>query len=169
MSGPRPRPEVLRVQPYVGGEDKTPGVNRVVKLSSNEGAFGPPPAARDALALVAAQMHRYPDGGCTELRRAIGARFGLDPARIVCGAGSDELISLLCQSYAGPGTEGDVELDWVCGGCLAVRRETFLALGGFDEDFYVYNEDMALGRASRERGLHHRLRSDVRIHGSNGG
>ena len=105
MSGPRPRPEVLRVQPYVGGEGELPGVNRVVKLSSNEGAFGPPPAAKAALARAAEEMHRYPDGACTELRRAIGARFGLDPARVVCGAGSDELIGLLCQSYAGPGTE----------------------------------------------------------------
>lgn len=105
MSGPRPRPEVLRVQPYVGGEAEVPGVNRVVTLSANEGAFGPPPAAQEVLARAAAEMHRYPDGACTELRRAIGTRFGLDPARIVCGAGSDELISLLCQSYAGPGTE----------------------------------------------------------------
>lgn len=105
MSGPRPRPEVLRVQPYAAGDDDVPGVNRAVKLSANEGAFGPPPAAQEALARAAAEMHRYPDGACTELRRAIGARFGLDPARIVCGAGSDELISLLCQSYAGPGTE----------------------------------------------------------------
>ncbi len=50
-------------------------------------------------------MHRYPDGGCHELRQAIGARFGLDPERIVCGNGSDELLALLIHAYAGPGTE----------------------------------------------------------------
>jgi len=105
MSGPRPRAEVLRIAAYVGGESKLPGVNRVVKLSSNEGAFGPPPAARAAIARVAGEAHRYPDGGSVELRRAIGARFGLDPERIVCGTGSDELIQHLCLIYGGAGTE----------------------------------------------------------------
>ena len=103
--GPRPRPEVYAVASYVGGESVLPGVNRVVKLSSNEGAFGPPPAALAALAAQAGVMHRYPEGGMAALRRAIGARFGLDPARIVCGNGSDELLQLLIQAYGGPGTE----------------------------------------------------------------
>ena len=105
MTAPRPRPEVLGVTPYVGGESAVAGANRVVKLSSNEGAFGPPPAAMVAYARAAGELHRYPDGSCADLRRAIGARFGLDPTRIVCGAGSDELLTLLCQAYAGPGDE----------------------------------------------------------------
>ncbi|HET9147589.1 MAG TPA: histidinol-phosphate transaminase [Acetobacteraceae bacterium] len=104
-AAPRPRPEIFAVPPYVGGASKLPGVNRVVKLSSNEGAFGPPPGARAALAAAAADIHRYPDGGSAALREAIGAYFGLDPARIVCGNGSDELITLLIQAYGGPGTE----------------------------------------------------------------
>ena len=87
------------------GVSAVPGVKRVVKLSSNEGAFGPPPSVSPALAALAAQLHRYPDGGATALRHAIGARFGLDPGRIVCGAGSDDLIYLLCHIYGGPGTE----------------------------------------------------------------
>lgn len=102
---PRPRPEILGISPYVGGESKVPGVNRVVKLSSNEGAFGVPPSATAAYLAQAGELHRYPDGAAAELRRAIGARFGLDPARIVCGAGSDNLIYLLCLAYGGPGTE----------------------------------------------------------------
>ncbi len=105
MTAPRPRPNVLTIQPYVGGEGTLPGVNRVVKLSSNEGAFGPPPAAQDAFRRMAGELHRYPDGAATRLREAIGRRFGLDPARIVCGAGSDDLIYQLCLSYGGPGTE----------------------------------------------------------------
>jgi histidinol-phosphate aminotransferase len=100
-----PRPSILSVEPYVGGESKIPGVNRIVKLSSNEGAFGPPPAAVAAIAAMAAEAHRYPDGGAKALREAIGARFGLDPARIVVGNGSDELISLLILAYGGEGTE----------------------------------------------------------------
>jgi histidinol-phosphate aminotransferase len=100
-----PRPSILSVEPYVGGESKIPGVNRIVKLSSNEGAFGPPPAAIAAITAMAADAHRYPDGGARALREAIGARFGLDPARIVVGNGSDELISLLILAYGGEGTE----------------------------------------------------------------
>lgn len=100
-----PRPSILAVEPYVGGESKIPGVNRIVKLSSNEGAFGPPPGAVEAIRAMATEAHRYPDGGAKALREAIGAAHGLDPARIVCGNGSDELIALLIMAYGGEGTE----------------------------------------------------------------
>ncbi len=105
MSRPLPRPEVLRVSPYVGGESRVEGANRVIKLSSNEGAFGAPPAARAAIAAAAGEAHRYPDGDAGELRRAIGRRFGLDPAKIICGNGSDDIIGQLCVAYGGPGRE----------------------------------------------------------------
>ncbi len=105
MTAPRPNAGILKIAPYVGGEAQLEGVNRIIKLSANEGAFGPPPAAVVAASRAAAEMHRYPDGECHALRQAIGARFGLDPARIVCGAGSDELLALLIHAYAGPGTE----------------------------------------------------------------
>jgi histidinol-phosphate aminotransferase len=104
-SGPRPLPAIMKIAPYVAGEAELAGANRVIKLSSNEGAFGPPPAAIVAANRAAAAMHLYPDGGCHALRQAIGARFKLDPERIMCGAGSDELLALLIHSYAGPGTE----------------------------------------------------------------
>ncbi len=103
---PTPRDSVLQIAAYVGGEHKLPGVNRVVKLSSNEGAFGPPPSAIAAFTKVAAEIHRYPDGGSGELRRALGTRFGLDSERIVCGTGSDELIGHLCHIYGGPRADG---------------------------------------------------------------
>lgn len=102
---PLPRPSILSIEPYVGGESKVPGVNRIVKLSSNEGAFGPPPSAIEAMVAAAREMHRYPDGGAAALREAIGKRFGLDPARIVCGNGSDEIIQHLILAYGGEGTE----------------------------------------------------------------
>jgi histidinol-phosphate aminotransferase len=54
---------------------------------------------------MADRLHRYPDGGSVELRAAIGAQHGLDPDRIVCGAGSDEVLALLARAYAGPGDE----------------------------------------------------------------
>ncbi|HWA80781.1 MAG TPA: histidinol-phosphate transaminase, partial [Acetobacteraceae bacterium] len=102
---PRPRPEILSIAPYVGGEAHLPGANRVIKLSSNEGPFGAPPGARAAYEALAGEIHLYPDGSAARLRRAIGQKFGLDPERIVCGAGSDDLIYLLTLAYSGPGTE----------------------------------------------------------------
>jgi len=102
---PQPRPDVLSIAAYVPGESGNPGQNRVMKLSSNEGPFGPPPSAIAAATLAAADLHRYPDGGSVELRRAIGLRWDLDPARIVCGTGSDELIQHLAAVYGGPGTD----------------------------------------------------------------
>jgi histidinol-phosphate aminotransferase len=102
---PTPRAAIMAIAPYVGGESTIPGVSRIIKLSSNEGAFGPPPAARAAIAAGAEMMARYPDGGARALREAIGSHFGLDPARIVCGNGSDEILSLLVQAYGGPDTE----------------------------------------------------------------
>ncbi len=105
MSIPRPRPEILTISPYVAGESKVAGVNRIVKLSSNEGAFGVPPGAQAAYVALANEVHRYPDGSAAELRAALGRTFSLDSARIVCGAGSDDLLYQLCLAYGGPGTE----------------------------------------------------------------
>ena len=105
MTIPQPRPGIMDIAPYVGGKDTVEGVAKVSKLSSNEGALGPSPKAMAAYARVAAELHRYPDGGSDKLREAIGKRYGLDPARIVCGAGSDELINLLVRAYCGPGDE----------------------------------------------------------------
>jgi histidinol-phosphate aminotransferase len=105
MTGPRPRPEVLEVSPYVGGESRIPGVNRIIKLSSNEGAFGPPSGVPAAIARSMDELHRYPDGEARALRTAIGARFGLDPAKIICGNGSDDIIAQLCIAYGGKGRE----------------------------------------------------------------
>ena len=59
----------------------------------------------EAYSAAASTLHRYPDGGSAALRGAIAKRFNLDADRIVCGAGSDEIISLLIRSYAGPGDE----------------------------------------------------------------
>lgn len=95
----------MNISPYVGGESKLNGTARVMKLSSNEGPFGPSPKALAAMTQAAKTAHRYPDTTASALREAIGRRFALDAQRIVCGAGSDELLSLLCSAYAGPGDE----------------------------------------------------------------
>jgi histidinol-phosphate aminotransferase len=105
VTSPSPRPEILTIHPYVAGESELPGANRTVKLSSNEGAFGVPPSAQAAIAEAATEAYRYPDGGASRLRAALGKRWGLDPERIVCGAGSDDLLYQLCLSYGGPGRD----------------------------------------------------------------
>ncbi len=105
MTALLPRPGVLDISPYQGGRSKLDGVAHAAKLSSNEGALGASPRARAAYLAVAAELHRYPDGASEDLRIAIGKRYGLDPARIVCGCGSDELIGLLVHAYVGPGDE----------------------------------------------------------------
>ena len=101
----RPRPGVLDVQPYVGGEAALAGHNRVIRLASNENPLGPSLRAKAAYVALQDELHRYPDGGAAALRQAIAETHDLDPDRIVCGAGSDELISLLVQAYAGEGDE----------------------------------------------------------------
>lgn len=105
MSLPPPRPGILEIEPYVGGKAELEGGRPAIKLSANENALGPSPRAIEAYRAAADRLHRYPDGSCTRLRHAIARRWNLDPDRIVCGAGSDELIGLLVRAYAGPGEE----------------------------------------------------------------
>jgi histidinol-phosphate aminotransferase len=103
--GPRPRPGVLDIAPYVPGTSALPGARPVIKLSSNETPFGPSPRAVEAYVAAAKHLSRYPDGSARPLREALAKLYGLDAARIVCGAGSDELLNLLAQAYLGPGDE----------------------------------------------------------------
>jgi histidinol-phosphate aminotransferase len=102
---PIPRPGVLAIQPYVPGKSSAPGVARIHKLSSNETPLGPSPNAVAAYKGVAGHLQDYPDGAATALREAIGRAFGLDPARIVCGAGSDDLLNLLARAYLADGDQ----------------------------------------------------------------
>ncbi len=105
MVGPVPQPGILDISPYVGGESKVPGIANPARLASNENPLGVSPRAAEAFDRAISDLHRYPDGGATAIRDAIGAHHGLDPARIVCGTGSDELFALLAASYAGEGDE----------------------------------------------------------------
>lgn len=102
---PRVRPGIMDIAPYKGGDSTLPGQQRVIRLASNEGALGPSPHAVRAYRKLSDELHRYPDGGHEALRAAIAAQHNLPAEQIVCGAGSDELISLLVRAYAGPGDE----------------------------------------------------------------
>jgi histidinol-phosphate aminotransferase len=101
----RPQPGILDIALYVGGESTLAGHAEVLKLSSNENPFGPSPQALAAFEATARDLHRYPSTDHAALRAAIAEVHGLDPARIVCGVGSDEVLVFLVQAYAGPGSE----------------------------------------------------------------
>jgi histidinol-phosphate aminotransferase len=102
---PQPRPGVLTIKAYVPGKSSAPGVAKVHKLSSNETPLGASPQAIAAYLAEAERLHDYPDGAATALREAIGRAYGLDPDRIVCGAGSDDLLNLIARAYLKDGDE----------------------------------------------------------------
>ena len=102
---PTPRPSVLDIAPYEPGKSTATGGTELHKLSSNESPLGASPVAIEAYRGVGDRLERYPDGSATALRAAIGATYGLNPDRIVCGAGSDEILNLVAQAYIGPGDE----------------------------------------------------------------
>jgi histidinol-phosphate aminotransferase len=105
MTAPQPRAGVLDISPYVPGKSSAPGVAKVFKLSANETPLGASPKALDAYRAAGANLHDYPDGASTALRNALGKAYGLDPARIVCGAGSDDILNLLGRAYLADGDE----------------------------------------------------------------
>lgn len=100
-----PRRGILDIAAYVPGKSKVAAAGPVHKLSSNESPLGPSPRAREAFLAEADTLALYPDGSATALREAIAAHYGLAPERIVCGAGSDELLSLITQGYLEAGDE----------------------------------------------------------------
>jgi histidinol-phosphate aminotransferase len=105
-SRPVPRPGVLDIEAYVPGKSAAPAGVKLHKLSSNETPLGPSPKAVAAYGALSGKLELYPDGSSTKLRMAIAGRYGLDPARILCGTGSDELLQLISKAYLADGDEG---------------------------------------------------------------
>ena len=105
MSAPAPKPWIMGIAPYIPGRSTTDDGRKVVKLSSNENPLGTSQKARDAFLTAATSLERYPDAGATELRETLAAIHGLDPARIIYGNGSDEVLHLAAGAFAGPGDE----------------------------------------------------------------
>ncbi len=101
---PVPRPGVMAIEAYVPGKSQGGAGVKVHKLSANENPLGASPKAVEAFQSANA-LELYPDGSSLKLREAIAAAYGLDPARIVCGTGSDELLMLTAVAFAGPGDE----------------------------------------------------------------
>lgn len=105
MSRPIPKPGILDIAPYTPGKSGAGLSGRVFKLSANESALGPSPKAVEAFRNGSTNLEDYPDGSARALREAIGRTFGIDPAQVVCGVGSGELLHYLANIYLGPGDE----------------------------------------------------------------
>ena len=106
MSRPVPNPGILDIAPYTPGKTPVPEPGRkVFKLSANETPFGPSPKAKEVYKQAASHLEDYPEGTSRVLREAIGRAYGLDPNRIICGAGSDEILNLLAHTYLSQGDE----------------------------------------------------------------
>lgn len=102
---PVPQPGIMRIAPYVQGKSQAvPGVVPI-KLSANESPLGASPKAIEAYKAMADRLDIYPEGSSKLLREALGEVHGIDPARILCGGGSDEVLHLLAQTYLGEGDE----------------------------------------------------------------
>jgi histidinol-phosphate aminotransferase len=101
---PTPQPGILDIAPYLPGKSGAPG-SKAIKLSANESPLGASPRAIAAFASAAQNLEIYPEGSSRLLREALGEVHGIDPARIVCGNGSDDILHLLAQIYLGEGDE----------------------------------------------------------------
>jgi histidinol-phosphate aminotransferase len=104
-SAPQPKDWIMAIHPYVPGKSTTESGTKAAKLSSNENPLGTSDLARAAFAAHQGGLERYPDAGASDLREAIAAHNGLDPARIIYGNGSDEVLHLAAGAFAGPGDE----------------------------------------------------------------
>ena len=104
-AAPQMKPWIAAMHAYVPGKAAADGAPVIAKLSSNENPWGPSPKAVAAMQAVIAQGHRYPDPASTSLRAALGEKYGVDPAHIICGTGSDEILHMIASAFAGPGDE----------------------------------------------------------------
>jgi histidinol-phosphate aminotransferase len=103
-------PDIAALSPYVPGKpieelQRELGLERVIKLASNENPLGPSPKALAVLNEGAATLHRYPDGGAYRLREALADRWKVSSDHIIMGNGSDEILGLLARTFLAPGDE----------------------------------------------------------------
>ena len=103
--GPDPRAGVMEIAPYIVGGASIEGAEKIIKLSANENYWGASPRAAEAFAKATASLADYPSADSAPLRDAIADVHGLDPARIICGNGSDELLQLLGYAFLEDGDE----------------------------------------------------------------
>src|SRR3982075_2791967 len=148
MSRCVPNPGILDIAPYTPGKTPVPEPGRkVFKLSANETPFGPSPKAIAAYKEAASHLEDYPEGTSRVLREAIGRAFGLDPARIICGAGSDEILNLLAHAYLSHGDEAICTTPGFLGGPNATKANGATNVVAPETDFTA-DVDAILARVS---------------------
>jgi histidinol-phosphate aminotransferase len=123
------RPALADLVPYEPGKpieevQRELGVERVVKLASNEGAFPPLPQALEAIERVLPRLNEYPDGGAYLLVRALAEKHDVDPSLVAVGAGADAIITYLTLATLDPGDE--VVFGWPS---FAIYRLTTIRMG----------------------------------------
>ena len=102
---PKAKQYILGIEPYKPGKSNISDKNKVIKLSSNENALGTSPKAIIAYQEHINKIHLYADGNCGELKKSIAQKYQIDADKIVCGAGSDEIIALFTHSFCDVGDE----------------------------------------------------------------
>lgn len=102
---PQPNSGIMDIAAYIPGKSEGPKGVKVYKLSANETPLGPSPKAKEAFSALSTVLEDYPDGSAGDLREALGKAHGLNPANILAGNGSDELLSLVAQCYLNAGDE----------------------------------------------------------------
>lgn len=104
---PQPKSSIYNINAYVPGSHRGAGISEypTVVLSANENAYGPSPHAITAMADAITQVHRYQDAGAAHVAAKIAQTYHLDPARIICGNGSDELLALAISAFTNPEDE----------------------------------------------------------------
>ncbi|MFV0625377.1 pyridoxal phosphate-dependent aminotransferase [Sphingomonas sp. ac-8] len=135
MNAPAPKPWVLDIAPYIPGRATSDGDRPVAKLSANENPLGTSPAARAAFEGAHGSLERYPDPSATVLRETLAAAHGLDPARVIYGTGSDELLHLAAGAYAGPGDEAIYVRYGFAVYDIAIRRVGATPVVALDHDY----------------------------------
>ena len=87
------------IEAYQPGKSTVKRLKKIVKLSANESALGVSVRAKKAISTKKLNLFRYPDGKAKKLRSQISKKFNCDKEKIICGAGSDEVIQMLCQLF----------------------------------------------------------------------
>lgn len=105
-SQPVPKDGILDIVPYKPGKSPASSTGKTFKLSSNESPLGPSPKAIEAFHQTSGDLFTYPDPTAKVLRAALARKYGLNPDHLICGNGSDEILSLIARVYLGPGDEG---------------------------------------------------------------
>ena len=97
---------ILKVQPYIPGKPveevkRELGLKDIVKLASNENAYGPSPKVLKAIERKSKDLNRYPEGDCFYLRKELSKKLGVSPNQLIFGNGSDEIIVLVVRAFVG--------------------------------------------------------------------